>query len=140
MTDEVQSGLAGVISHRSAISSIIGATLTYRGINIDELAENATFEEVIALLWNGELPRRPALESLAKDLQKELSVPPGVLKVLRDVPKDSDPMRVLQLAMCALGLHDPDRDDNSLEANRRKAVRITSQLSAVTCAFHRIRT
>jgi citrate synthase len=140
MTDEVQSGLAGVISHRSAISSIIGATLTYRGINIDELAENATFEEVVALLWNGELPRRPALESLAKDLQKELRVPPGVLKVLRDVPKDSDPMRVLQLAMCALGLHDPDRDDNSLEANRRKAVRITSQLSAVTCAFHRIRT
>src|SRR4030095_11000641 len=44
-----------------------------------------------------------------------------------------------EVGMACLGIHDPDRDDNSPEANRRKAVRITAKLSALTCAFHRIR-
>lgn len=135
----VHAGLAGVISHRSSISSIIGTTLTYRGINIDELADNGTFEEVILLLWNGSLPKEGPLEELKGALQREFKVPEGVMKALRGMPRDGDPMRVLQAAMALMGLHDPDRDDNSLEANRRKAVRITAQLSAVTCAFHRIR-
>ncbi len=137
--DVVQSGLAGVVSHRSSISSIIGTTLTYRGINIDELAEQGTFEEIICLLWNGALPTSPVLGELKRALGKEFKIPPGVIRILRDAPRDADPMRVLQMAMAALGLYDVDRDDNSPEANRRKAVRITSLLSAVTCAYHRIR-
>ncbi|MBI4605783.1 MAG: citrate synthase [Planctomycetes bacterium] len=136
---EVHSGLAGVISHRSSISSIIGATLTYRGIDIDELAENGTFEEIVCLLWNGSLPRRDALEDLRSGLLREFELPAGVLRILREVPRDADPMRVLQLAVGALGAFDPDRDSNAPEANRRKALRLTAKLSAVTCAFHRIR-
>jgi len=135
----VHSGLENIVSHESSISSIIGATLTYRGINIDELAENATFEEVIALLWNGELPRKQALGDLKSALRQEFRLPEGVIRVLRTFPKDAEPMRALQAIMAVLGFFDPDRDDNSDAANRRKAVRITPQLSAVTCAFHRIR-
>ncbi len=140
MAGEVQSGLAGVVSHRSSISSIIGATLTYRGINIDELAEHGTFEEIVCLLWNGSLPRREVLSETRAVLERELRLPAGVLQILRAFPRDSDPMRVLQAAMAALGAFDPDRDDNSPAANRRKALRITSQLSTLTCAFHRLRT
>jgi citrate synthase len=135
----VHSGLAGVVSHRSSISSIIGATLTYRGINIDELAENAGFEEVVSLLWNGSLPQTKELDDMRAALQRDLTILPGVLKVLRDMPHDADPMRVLQIAMGTMGIYSPDGDDNSPEANRRKAPRITSQLSAATCAFHRLR-
>jgi len=135
----VHSGLAGVVSHRSSISSIIGATLTYRGINIDDLAENASFEEVVCLLWNGALPRRKELDEMRSVLELELKILPGVLKVLRDMPHDADPMRVLQIAMGTMGIYSPDGDDNSPAANRRKAPRMTSQLSAATCAFHRLR-
>jgi len=135
----VHSGLAGVTSHRSSVSSIIGTTLTYRGINIDEIAENGSFEEVVGLLWNGFLPRKEPLEELKASLLREFKVPDGVLTVLRGLPRDGDPMRVLQASMALMGLYDPDSQDNSPEANRRKAPRITAQLSAVTCAFHRIR-
>lgn len=138
-SEVVHSGLDGVISHRSAISSIIGATLTYRGINIDELAENGTFEEIIGLLWNGKLPTRAVLDKLKEALNREFVIPRGVLEILRLAPRDADPMRVLQMAMSALGLFDPDRDDNTPASNQRKAIRITSQLSAVTCAYHRLR-
>ena len=74
----VHSGLAGVVSHRSSISSIIGATLTYRGINIDELAENAGFEEVVSLLWNGSLPQTKELDDMRAALQRDLTILPGV--------------------------------------------------------------
>jgi citrate synthase len=136
---EVQAGLEGVVSHESSISSIIGATLTYRGINIDELAEHATFEEVVGLLWNGSLPRQEALEALRAALVQEFKLPDGAITFLRHMPRDADPMRVLQAGVAVVGLYDPDRDDNGEAANRRKAVRITSQLSALTCALHRIR-
>lgn len=142
MTGEevVHSGLEGIISHRSSISSIIGATLTYRGINIDELADNGSFEEIVCLLWNGALPQQATLSELKQALSLEFKIPAQVLRMLRDTPREADPMRVLQMAMAGLGLHDADRDDNSPAANRKKAIRITSQLSAVTCAYHRLRT
>src|SRR5437867_9411172 len=112
---EVHSGLAGVTSHRSSVSSIIGTTLTYRGINIDEIAENGSFEEVVGLLWNGFLPRKEPLEELKASLLREFKVPDGVLTVLRGLPRDGDPMRVLQASMALMGLYDPDSQDNSPE-------------------------
>src|SRR4030095_12347460 len=90
--------------------------------------------------WNGALPTRKELGELRTGFQREFRLPPPVTKVLHELPRAADPMRVLQLGMAALGIHDPDRDDNSPEANRRKALRITPELSARTCAFHRIRT
>ena len=55
------------------------------------------------------------------------------------MPKDTDPMRVLQAATAILGMHDPDATDNSPAANLRKAVRLTSQFATVICAHHRVR-
>ena len=49
-------GLEDVVAAESAISSIIGTTLTYRGIKIEELADHASFEETVYLLWYGALP------------------------------------------------------------------------------------
>ena len=136
---EVRSGLVGVVSHRSSISSIIGTTLTYRGINIDELADNGTFEEIVHLLWEGSLPTKSQLDELSSDLRDAFELPPAVIAALETMPKDADPMRVQQAGMALLGMHDPDRNSNDPDANRRKAVRATSQLTALTCAFHRLR-
>ena len=71
----VAKGLEGVVAVTSEVSSIIDGVLTYRGINIDELAEKADFEEVILLLWNGRLPKREELESCKRDLDENASIP-----------------------------------------------------------------
>jgi citrate synthase len=55
------------------------------------------------------------------------------------MPRDTDPMRVLQAAVAVLGMHDPDATDNSRPANLRKAVRLTSQFATAICAHHRVR-
>ena len=61
-SEELRSGLVGVVSNPSSISSIIEAPLTYRGINIDDLTDNGTFEEITYLLWHGRLPNRAELD------------------------------------------------------------------------------
>ena len=51
-------GLEGVVATQSAISSIIDDTLTYVGYDIDDLADNASFEEVVYLLWHQTITKR----------------------------------------------------------------------------------
>lgn len=138
-SEELRSGLVGVVSNPSSISSIIEATLTYRGINIDDLTDNGTFEEITYLLWHGRLPNRAELDELSKGLAGSFALPDGVIACLQAMPKDTDPMRVLQAGAALLGMYDPDADSITKEANLRKATRLTAQLTALTCAFHRIR-
>ncbi len=139
-SQEVREGLVGVVSNRSSVSSIIGTTLTYRGINIDDLTENGTFSEIVYLLWNSKLPNQKELDDLRSALCKSFTLPEAALVYLRAIPRDADPMRVLQGGMSILGMYDADADSNDDAANRRKAIRITAQLTALTCAYHRIRT
>jgi len=61
---ELQRGLEGVIAAETKISSIIDSQLTYAGYDIDDLAENAQFEEIIFLLWNYRLPTKDELQEL----------------------------------------------------------------------------
>jgi citrate synthase len=62
-----------------------------------------------------------------------------VLALLRTFPKDADPMAALRTAVSALGMFDPEADDNSDEANRRKAIRLTAKIPTIIAAFDRIR-
>ena len=85
--DAIDKGLEGVVACSTGISSIVGTTLCYRGYTIQDLAENSTFEEVIWLLWNGELPRANELENFKKELleNSKLSAPmKNQLKVLQE--------------------------------------------------------
>ena len=61
-------GLEGIVATTSAISSIVDGVLTYRGYDIDDLAEHASFEEVAYLLWFGKLPNAEELKALQQDL------------------------------------------------------------------------
>ena len=76
-------GLEGIVATTSSISSIVDGVLTYRGIDIDDLAENATFEEVIYLLWFGKLPNQAELEKLQSDLNAYSKVPDAVIEQLK---------------------------------------------------------
>ena len=79
-------GLEGIVAAASSISSIIDGVLTYRGINIDELAEQATFEEVAYLLWHGKLPTQAELNGLIAELSGYAAVPAEVIAGYTSIP------------------------------------------------------
>src|SRR6202020_937967 len=93
--------------------------LSYRGFNIHTLADNATFEEVIFLLWNGWLPKQAELDQLRKELVAERELPSGVVNFLGGVLQ-ANAMDVLRTAVSMLSLHDAEAQDMSTEANHRK--------------------
>jgi len=71
-------GLEGVVAGESEICYIDGyeGVLSYRGYNIHTLAEHATFEEVIWLLWKGKLPNQTELDGLKADLFAHAAIAP----------------------------------------------------------------
>jgi citrate synthase len=132
-------GLEGVVALESAISSIIGTQLTYRGITIDELAKNASYEEVVYLLWFGKLPNRAELTDLTAKLRAQAALPEPVLELIKTAPQDVHPMDVIRTAVSLLAFYDPDTKDMSREANIRKATRLTAQIATIVGAIGRVR-
>src|SRR5438067_11296254 len=98
-------GLEGVVAGESEICFIDGyaGILSYRGYNIHTLADNATFEEVIWLLWKGVLPGRHELEHLKADLFRNAAIPAEVTGFLKANLKAA-PMDVLRTAVSMLSL------------------------------------
>jgi citrate synthase len=142
MAEAVKSaGLRNVVAGESAICVIDGARgiLSYRGIDIHDLARHSSFEEVVFLLHRGALPNRAELDSFRRELARERRIPDALLSVLRALPRDAHPMTALRTAISALGGLDPDGDDESEPARLRKAVRLTSQLATVVAAIDRMR-
>jgi citrate synthase len=136
----VTAGLEGVIAGESEICYIDGyqGILSYRGYNIHTLADNAVFEEVIYLLWNGHLPKQPELDQLRRDLVAERPLPSAITEFLRGIPKVNT-MDMLRTAVSMLSLHDPEAQDMSPEANRRKAVRLMAQTATIVTTYDRLR-
>jgi citrate synthase len=134
-------GLEGVVAAETQLCDLDGARgrLAYRGYDIEDLARNASFEEVAYLLWMGELPDRSQLEGFRGELAAARPIPPELVKAFALMPRKTDPNRALQAAVAVLGMHDPDATDNSHAANLRKAARLTSQLATAICAHHRVR-
>ncbi len=134
-------GLEGVVAAETELCDLDGTNgrLAYRGYDIADLARKATFEEVAYLLWMGELPTRAELERFLAELAAARPIPGDLVKAFALLPKQTDPMRVLQASVAILGMHDPDATDNTHAANRRKAARLTSQFATAICAHHRVR-
>jgi citrate synthase len=134
-------GLQDIVATASSICFIDGdqGVLSYRGIDIHELAEKSNFEEVCYLLWFGKLPRRAELSQLTEDLARNRAVPPEVFALMRSFPKDANSMDVMRTAVSALALYDPERQAGSSEANLRKAYRLTGQIAGIVAATERIR-
>jgi len=125
-------GLEGIIAGESEICYIDGdrGVLSYRGYNIHTLADNAIFEEVVFLLWNGWLPKQAELDRLKQDLVAERDLPGPVIDFLRQVSA-ANPMDVLRTAVSMLSLYDSEAADMSAEANHRKAVRLMSRTATI---------
>jgi citrate synthase len=134
-------GLEGVVATSSKICFIDGGqgVLSYFGYNIHTLADHATFEEVIYLLWNGKLPNKQELAELKSALIAERELPNEVVDFLRRVPKGSAPMDVLRTAVSMLSLYDPMAADNSDEANVKKAVKLMARTATLVSSYDRLR-
>lgn len=133
-------GLEGIIAAESEICYIDGnaGILSYRGFDIHTLAENATFEEVIYLLWHGRLPNRAELDELKSTLVQYRPIPSEVVGFLRSVGQGVA-MDVLRTAVSMLGLYDPLAKDNSMEANIQKAHKLMAQTATIVTTFDRLR-
>jgi len=134
-------GLAGVVAAQTALSSVDGVNgvLTYRGINIHDLAGRATYEEVAYLLLHGSLPTASQLAQFNKELAANRELPKPVLDLIKSTPKDAVPMDALRTAVSALAFYEKDVDDISIEATLRKGLRLTAQFPTVVAAIHRAR-
>ena len=135
-----QAGLEGIVAAESSICFIDGdeGVLSYQGFNIHTLADHATFEEVVYLLWHGRLPKQSELDALKTDLARYRAIPKEVVAFLGTVPK-APPMDVLRTAVSMLGIYDPKARDNSIEASVEKATRLMAQTGTIVTTFDRLR-
>ena len=136
-------GLEGVVAANSEICFIDGVAgrLVYRGYEIGDLVENASFEEVACLLWNGRLPNRQQLTQLHHQILASEPLPKHVMAILESLPPRTQPMDALRTCASALSSIDPDLNcaPTDVEANLRKAIRLTAQFPTIVTAFHRLR-
>ncbi len=134
-------GLEGVVATNSSICYIDGekGILAYRGIDIHELADHATFEEVCYLLWHAKLPTRNELQELKTALWRESKLDQSIISLLRQAPKHALPMDVLRTTVSALAYYDPEEKSNTHEANLHKTIRLTAQIAMIVAYYDRIR-
>jgi len=134
-------GLAGLIAADSILSSVNGdkGELIYRGYDIMDLGVNACFEEVVYLLWHGDLPNHGQLDTFKAALVAKRDLPPPILGMMTNFSRKTHPMAVLRTTVSGLGLIDETADDNSLDRARRKALLLTAIFPTLIAAWERIR-
>jgi len=132
-------GLAGVIAGETAICWVDpNAGLMYRGYDIHDMAEKASFEEVAYLLLNGELPNFEQLAKFNREIATQRELPAPVVKMLRLMPRDTHPMDMLRTGVSMLGPFDNDLNDHSHAANIRKSIRLIARVSTLVTDGWRI--
>ena len=136
-----KAGLEDVVVATSSICYLDGnrGVLAYRGYDIHDLAEQATFEEVCYLLWHGRLPTRAELGELQSQLAASRRLPEGVLRLERSLPQ-SNGMDTLRTLVSALSHFDSGANDASSEGRYRTSVRLTAQIGTVVATFARLAT
>ncbi|WP_067842924.1 citrate synthase [Amphibacillus sediminis] len=133
-------GLEGVIVAESDITSIIDDQLAYVGYNIDELVEQASFEEVIYLLWHKRLPTQSELAEFSNKLFEEMALPEQMLEHFKQMNlKEVHPMSALRTAISLLALYDSEADKIETEANFSKAIRLQARIASIITTFARLR-
>jgi citrate synthase len=134
-------GLEGIVATTSSICFIDGeaGVLSYRGIDIHELATSSTFEETTYLLWFGKLPNQDELTAFSAELARARELDHRVIEFLQSVPSTATPMETLRTAVSLLSIFDADDRSFAHDANVRKAYRLTAQIAMIVAIFDRIR-
>lgn len=136
-----QGGLEGIAVADITTSFVDGSAgeLIYSGYAIEDLAENATFEEVLFLLFHSRLPTRPEYAELRASIAANAAIPDAVIAMLQSLPKDTPAMAALRTAVSMLSAFDPDAENLlDKEVAARKALRLTGQIMTICAAWMRI--
>ncbi|MCU0497311.1 MAG: citrate/2-methylcitrate synthase [Anaerolineae bacterium] len=135
-----QKGLQGVVVGNSVLSLVDGENgrLIYGGYKIEDLAENALYEEVVYLLFHGRLPNGAELQEFTAHLAKEAVVPAQIIDFMQTQPKDTNGMAMLRTTTSMLAHYDPEAEDMNIDAVRRRSFRLIGQLTTLCAAWIRI--
>jgi citrate synthase len=134
-------GLRNIEVADTRICSIDGENgkLIYRGYDILDLVSHSTFEETGYLLLFGELPSPDDLEDFSSRLREARGISEPILRNLKNRPKRAHPMDVLQSCVSELADYDLNMEDDSKEANIRRAIILIAKIPAIVAAWNRIR-
>lgn len=140
-TSEIPAGLADVPVAKSAVSFIDGkrAILSYRGIPVEQLAKESSFEETSWLLLKGDLPSQRQLADFHHELRQRRKVHFQLIESLKCYPATGHPMDALQASVAALGMFYPARDVTNVAANWEASLRLIASLPTLVAAFARLR-
>lgn len=129
-------GLRGQVAGKTALSTVgkSGAGLTYRGYDVQDLAENCQFEEVAYLIFFGELPTAEELAAYKAKLKSLRQLPQALKEVLERIPADSHPMDVMRTGVSMLGNLETEK---SFAEQQDVADRILATLPAIICYWYR---
>jgi 2-methylcitrate synthase/citrate synthase II len=133
-------GLAGQTVGETSICAVTQTELIYRGYEIADLAENATFEEVAFLLLVGHKPSAAELAAFKAEVASMRAIPASVRDAIVRVAKESPnahPMSILRTGVSLLSHLDPDCEDNSPAAELRKSKRLLAQIPTIIGACQR---
>lgn len=141
MVPELNTGLRGVDVASSKICDVQGKNgkLIYRGFLIEDLAQNASFEEVCFLLLYERLPKKQELDDFSHNLKQRRAVPENVMSFLKTLPLDMNPMDVLQMTTPLLLQNDKYADRLKLEHTLYSAENLIAGMATLTAAWDRIR-
>ena len=134
--DKKTGGLAGVVAGQTYLCTVgkEGAGLTYRGYDIYDLADNATFEEVAHLLLHGKLPNQAELDAYIDKIKSLRGLPDPLKTVLEMVPPHAHPMDVLRTGVSFLGNIEPEGDFSN---QQDVADRLLACLPSMLLYWHR---
>lgn len=137
-----EKGLREVIAAQTSLSDIDGAAgrLWYAGYAIEDLAEHATYEEVVHLLHELRLPTQAELDELTDFLVEQREPSRFLAELMPTLAQQTSPMSMLRTSVSSASAYDPDGWDNSPEANRRKALRLVARTPTFLAMYHRLRT
>ena len=138
---EYRPGLADVPVAESAISFIDGkrARLEYRGIAVETLAKESSFEETAWLLLKGELPTQKQLATFDSQLRVHRRLKYKIIDLIKCLPESGHPMDALQAGVAACGMFYPTKDRTDPEKNWEAVIRLIAKLPTIVAAFHRLR-
>ena len=133
--------LSGVVVAETEICSIDAdrGVLMYRGYDIVDLAEHASYEEVAYLLLEGELPGSAELDAFKEELGAARELPANVTTIVDGNALDASPMETLRTAVSALSFSDEAEDAIDRENERRKAAALIGQLPTIIARYERRR-
>ncbi len=137
----VDRGLEGVVVGSTVLSNVEGQVgrLTYRGYDIDDLAPNACFEEIVHLLLYGHLPTAEELASLKRELGSRRTLPEPLVAAMQAVPKTAWPMDVMRTIVSGLALFSPVNNKGEHVSDIHSAIELIAKLPTILAAWDRIR-